>query len=103
MNHVVYSYFYFIDQEMCRARYIDPDISIEQQFDDVFTEYLLLTASVKFEMNHGIEIPDEYMDYSQTPRQLAERISQLPRVDDKDFEKFLLYKEMVLTSGGRLN
>lgn len=78
MNHLVYSYLYFVHREIGRTKYIDPDIPLEGQFDDTFDEFLLIDGSIRFEMNHAIKVPDEYMDFKQTPRQIAEKISRPP-------------------------
>lgn len=99
MNYLIYSYLYFVNREIGYQKFIDPDIPIEKQFDDRFDEFSLIIASVKFEMNHAVEIPDEYMDYTQTLRQLAVRISQLPRIDDKDYGNFLMNKCNMLQLG----
>ena len=102
MNHLVYSYLFFVHREIGHAKYIDPDIPLERQFDDIFDEFLLIAASIRFEMNHAIEIPDEYMDFKQTPRQIAERISRLPKIEDKDFGEFLFNKDMILNAGFKI-
>jgi len=96
MHYLIYSYFYFINREIDFTKYIHPDVPIEKQFDDNFDEFALIIATMKFEMNHAIEIPDEYLDYKQTLRQLAERIARLPKVDNDKFGTFLLYKAALL-------
>lgn len=99
MNRLVYSYIYFINQEIKFAKLIEPDTPIEQQFDTVLTELIFLIASIKFEMNHGIPIPEAFLDYRQTPRQLAERIARVRPVADEEFDEFIKYKEETLSTG----
>lgn len=77
---------------------LNPDILIQNQFDDIkFDELDLLIALIKYEIDALVEIPDELCDYRFTFRQLAEAISLLPKIQETEADNFRAQKWKMLS------
>ena len=88
MGNLLYSFMYFIHEEIEWAKALDPDRSIQSQFDADFLEEHLQLGVLQFQLHHGIDIPDNAIDRLLTFRELIARIHHLPRIGDDEFEDF---------------
>lgn len=77
---------------------IDVDAPIKELFCEDFDEKDFLFIKMAFELNHGYDIPNVYLDYDQTLREFTTRVSQLPHLSIEDFGKHL--QEIVLIAEG---
>jgi hypothetical protein len=78
---------------------INPDIQIQNTFDDVlFDELDIVIALVKYEIEALVGILDEFLDYRLTFRQLAEAIALLPKVEPDNVVEFRAGKYKMLSN-----
>jgi hypothetical protein len=80
---------YHISTEIRHKIRLNPDIPIQNNFDDVYFDELdLVIALVNYEIEALVEIPDEFLDYRFSFRQLAEAIALLPKIESDKVEEF---------------
>jgi len=88
---------HFVSTEIRHAKPLYPDISIQNQFHEIyFDELSLIIALVKFEMDYLVDIPDEFCDYRLTFRQFAQAVALLPRIELDKVEEFRTGKYKML-------
>jgi hypothetical protein len=83
LNLLKYYIEYFID---C-AKKINPDIPIQDQYDQVFNEMRFVVGIGVFEMNCDPIVPDELTDKRLTLRHIAQKVSEMP-VEEYDYTKY---------------
>ena len=93
------SFIYFLRQEIPGSPDVDPDTPINDLYEELGFDLLcFLVAAIQLEMKCEVEIPDELVeDDSQTLRQFIAKVSELPRVKEKDLEEFIKEKEALLS------
>ncbi|MGA2624479.1 MAG: hypothetical protein ABSF91_11540 [Bacteroidota bacterium] len=96
MESFLYSFIWHIERVAGISKYLKADVPIRDQFNDEFHDYHFIIGAVFFEMNQGIEIPDEMLDYSLTFREFVEKLDKLPRISDAEFPQFVEAKEYML-------
>ena len=97
MENLLYSLMYFIHEEIDWVKALDPDRSIESQFDADFAEEHLQLGALQFQLHHGIDISENAIDCLLTFRELVARLHQLPRIHEDDFESFAESKMKILS------
>ncbi|MCX5814167.1 MAG: M48 family metallopeptidase [Proteobacteria bacterium] len=96
MKKLLNSFIGLINKEISNKKKINADLSIESQFDEIFSDADLIAAAIKFEMHHGVEIPDDYMVFTSTFRELIKKISKLPKISPNEMSKFIRQKQKML-------
>ena len=57
--------------------------------DESFTkEHWILTIST-FELHHGINIPDEFLDFNLTIREFIDKVTLLPKLSNEEYKIYL--------------
>jgi len=57
--------------------------------DNEFTEKHLVLLIGTFELHHGLNIPDEFLDYRLTIREFIEKVAKLPALSPEEFKLHL--------------
>jgi len=60
-------------------RKLKPDLSIQDQFDNVFNQYKFIVGTFIFELEADYEIPEDLDDYSLTFREFAAKVAEHPK------------------------
>ncbi|MBS4028948.1 MAG: hypothetical protein KGZ58_09950 [Ignavibacteriales bacterium] len=88
-NYLLFSLSYFIAQQNDFLEEVNVDIPIKELFSDKFPEEeFILTVGI-FELHHGINIPDNYLDYGLTLREFVARVSALARLTSDEYAKHI--------------
>jgi len=98
-NHLLFSLTDFISIETTLRMFfskgiayhkeINVDLPIEELFDEHFKDYHFILISGRFELHHGFNIPDEFLDYKKTLREFVNLVSQLPKSTPSEFKEHL--------------
>jgi hypothetical protein len=88
-NHLLFSFLYFLRQEDDGATEIDIDVPIKDLFCDSLGDPEFSLAIILFELHHAINIPDAFLDWDQSIRELLRRVATLPKLGREEFADHL--------------
>lgn len=94
MEKLLENYIRFIEEEIDNEKKIDADIKISEQFDEILDETDFILGTIKFEINECLDIPRTEKNYELTMRELAEKISELPRIKKSTLPAFMKKKKI---------
>ena len=100
-EYVLNRILHFISTEIQHAKPLNPDIPIQNNFDDaLFDELDIVLALVKYEIEALVEIPDELLDFRFTLHQLAKAIALMSKIEPDKVEEFRSGKYKMLSDIG---
>lgn len=68
-----------LEEAIEHRRKLQPDLPIQDHFDDVFNQYKLIVGPFIFELEAEYEIPEDLDDYSLTFREFASKVAEHPK------------------------
>lgn len=93
MEELLNNYLRFIEEEIDNEKNFDPDLPIQDQFDEILDEMDFRLATVKFEMDVFIDVPRAVVDNTLTLREVVGKIDELPRISKPEGPAFLKKKK----------
>ena len=88
-DHLLFSLSYLLIRETDGLEEINLDIPIRSLFNEPFQPDDFILTVIVFELQHGYNIPDDFLDYGLTLREFSKRISRLSQLKADEFEKHL--------------
>lgn len=89
-DYLLTSLLWFLAQEDIALADLDPDRTIEEQFNEVFDESVFILAVGLFEHHHGLNIPDACVNSKETLRQFTAKIRSLTRLSPYEYDLHIL-------------
>lgn len=93
MEALLENYLRFIDAEADNDESFDPDCKIKDQFGKIIDELDFRLATIKFEMDSLIDIPNFQQNYAKTLRELVTLAEENGKVRKSDAPAFLKKKK----------
>src|ERR1035437_11000257 len=89
-NFLLFSFCHFLSNTITYWDETHIDHPFSDLFIDVeFTENHLVLLIGAFELHHGINIPDEFLDYSLTIREFIDKVAKLPILSPEEYKHHL--------------